>query len=305
MKILYKGVLALTLFVLQSALVTVALDVGGTDIGTVPFLLYANVIGAVTIFFVMYLIDGCRELLSLLNDPKRLVAIFTIGVLVAVVAEALLVIGTVQTNASVSGIVYRMYPLMIVALTPIFLRHRVNTKQLFGLLLGFAGAYIMLSNGTVISLSLTELPALAMLVGSAFIIAVTTLLIKKYNIGTLVFMEISALAGIIFFLPAAMILHIPLPFSLSVGTVLSLLFIGAIDFGIGGVLFYYSYKLFNTTLAGMASLAIPVLTVILAFLLMGTTMQPYYFSAIVLLAIGTLIQGKEIIKAPQYIPKQK
>jgi hypothetical protein len=34
MKILHEGILALALFVFQSVLVTVALDVGGTEIGT-------------------------------------------------------------------------------------------------------------------------------------------------------------------------------------------------------------------------------------------------------------------------------
>ena len=305
MKILHKGILALLFVVLQSALVTIALDVGGTNIGAVPFLLYSNFVGVIVMFFVMYWQDRCNEFFSLFRKPGRLIAIFVIGILISVVAEVLLVIGTVQTNASISGIVYRMYPLIIVVLTPLFLRHRITAKQLIGLLFGFASAYVILSNGTIVSLNVSEIFALLMLVCSAIVTAVTTLLIKKYNIGAAVFMEVSALAAVAFFTPAAIFLHTPIPTSLSTGTLLSILFIGAVDFGIGGALFYYSYKLFNTTMAGIASLATPFLTVILAFILIGTQVQPYYFIATILLATGMIIQGKDLVSAPEYITKQR
>jgi len=296
-----KGGLALLFVVLQSAIVTIVLDIGGGSIGAVTFLFYANLAGALTMLSIMYYQDKCREFISIFKDRKNLLLLATMAFMIAVVAELLLVIGTIRTTPSISGILYRLYPIFIALLTPIVMRQKVSGRQYASLALGFAAVYIILSNGSLLTLDISELPAILMLVGSAITTAVPTLMVRKLNVGASVFMALSTIIAVIVFLPAIFVLHEnPLPV-FSISTILSIIFIGVIEFGIGGILYYYSYKRFNPSLTGAAMLCTPFLTVMMSYLTLGTPMRPYYFLAAGLLAIGAIVQNREFLNAPERI----
>ena len=299
MKEMRKGGLVLLFVMLQSAIVTIFLDIGGSSIGAVTFLFYANLVGALTMLLIMYSQDRCREFLLIFKKRENLLLLMAMAFIIAVVAELLLVVGTIQTTPSISGILYRLFPIFIALLTPVVMRQKISVRQYASLVLGFAGVYVILSNGSLLALDISELPAILMLVGSAIATAIPTLMVRKLNVSSSVFMALSTIIAVIVFLPTIFILHENLFPAFSISTLASIIFIGAIEFGIGGVFYYYSYKRFNTSLTGAAMMSTPFLTVIMSYLILGTPMQPYYFLAAGLLAIGVIVQNREFLSAPE------
>ncbi|MGC8649184.1 MAG: DMT family transporter [Candidatus Micrarchaeia archaeon] len=303
MKIFLKGIIVVLFFVISASLVTIALEIGGVNIGPIPFLIYANLFGFLTMLIFIYFDNRSGRFLKLLHDYKRFILILIIGASVSIISELFLLIGTINTNPNIASIVYRAYPLFILLITPFLIKQKIKLKHIIALLFAFFSMFIVLYNGAnniYITFNFNWLPYVILLIISAFIIAVTTLLIKKYNIDSILFMAISAAEAFVFFLSLAFIEHIPLIFSFSIPALISLLFIGIIDFGIGGVLFYYSYKILNPSTTGIAMLSVPFLTFLFSFVLLGEKITIYYLLAALLILFAILIQGKDLFYAPEY-----
>ncbi len=305
MKILHRNILILIIAVIESALVTIGLDIGGNNIGSIAFLFYANIIGAATMLLFIYITNRNHDFIKLLKNYKQFSFIFLLGILVAGFSEWFLIIGTIQATPSISSIIYRTYPLMILVLTPFIIRQKITFKQIVALLLAFFSVYIILSRGTILLIDFSKIYTITLLTISAFLIALTTLLIKKYNIDAIIFMEVSAIGGIIFFLILAILLHVNLAVSLSQSAALSLIFIGFIEFGIGGALFYYIYKIFKPSTAGIAMLSVPFITILLSFLIIGTPIKLYYIMAALPILLSIFIQRDSMLTAPLYNIKAK
>ena len=301
MKIIYKGFFALAFVVLYSSLVTIALQTGGNSIGALPLLLYSCVVGTATMLVVSYFQDRGRGFISLLKDKKILLILAVTGIFAYAISTLLFTFGTLGTTPSVSAIIYRTYPLIIALLTPLTLKQRVSSRQLLSLIIGFASVGIVLTNGSFTSINLQELPYIGFVLLSALAVAITTIIIKKYNASTIGFVILANAASTIFTVFIILIFHISVPINLSISTILSIIVIGAFDFGIGSLFFYYSYKVFSTSLVGMSTLAIPFLTIILSFVLLDTSIQPYYFFAAVVLTIGILLHEKGALHAPERV----
>ena len=205
MKTISRGFFALIFVVLESALVTIALQVGGSSIGAVPLLLYASIAGALTMLVVAYLQDKGKEFISILRDRKTLLILALTGIFTFAIGTLTLTWGTLGTTPSISAIVYRTYPLIIAILTPMTLRQKVNTRQLLGLALGFISVGIVLSNGSLTSINFSELPYIALVLFSALTVVVSTLIIKAYNTSTTAFILIGNIASLIFVLPIILI----------------------------------------------------------------------------------------------------
>jgi drug/metabolite transporter (DMT)-like permease len=305
MKIIHKGIFALIFVVLYSALVTVALQVGGSSIGAIPLLLYSSLFGTAIMLIVAYFQDRGRGLTLLLKDRKSLLILIITGVFAYAVSTLLLTWGTLGTTPSVSAIVYRTYPLIIALLTPFTLKQRVSGRQFLALLIGLVSVGIVMANGSITAINLSELPYIALVLLSALAVAATTIVIKKYNASTSGFVVIANIASAFFAVFLVLIFHISVPVNLSLPAVLSIFLIGGLDLGIGSFLFYYSYKTFTTSLAGLSTLVIPFLTIIFSFLILGTPLLPSYFLAASLLTAGIFLQERNALHAPERLKTNK
>jgi drug/metabolite transporter (DMT)-like permease len=302
MKIFLKGIIIVLLSVISASLVTIALEIGGANIGPIPFLIYANLFGFLTMLIFLYLDNRFNKLFGLLHNYKKLILILIIGAFVSIISESFLLIGTLNTNPNIAGIIYRTYPLFILLITPFLIKQKIKPKHIIALLFAFLSMFVILYNGTnnIYTFNFSWLYYIILLLISALIIAMTTLIIKKYNIDSILFMTISASEAFIFFLFLALIIHIQLTFNFSVPALISLLFIGVIDFGIGGVLFYYSYKILNPSTTGLAMLSVPFLTFLFSFIFLGEKITIYYLIAALLILFAVLIQGRDLFYAPEY-----
>ncbi len=303
MKKMSKGISSLLFVTSYSAIVPIALLVGGVGIGVVPFLMYASIMGTAIILVFMYRNDRLNGLVNAAKDWRNIALLSIVGVLAGAVSMSLLTIGTIRSTPSTAGIIYRTYPLMIAMITPLALRQRVSARQMLALVLGFVGVYIILSGGTLVKIQ--DSTAVILLLGSAFLTAATTIFVKGRNIDSGLFMVVSNTATVLFFVPVILAFHINASLIPSYATLAALVFIGIVDFGIGGMLYYHTYKLLNPSFVGIGMLSVPFFTVILSFLLLGTPPHAYYFAAAGLLTAGMLVQGRELLGAPERVKTKK
>ncbi len=304
MKIKYKGLMALALVVFEASLAPIAFQIGGSSIGAMPFLLYSLLATAAVMAIVSYLQDRGRGFLALFRNRNLLLMLCMLGIFSYGISRWALTVGTVGTTPSISGILYRTYPLMVIAMTPLLLGQKVSGRQLVALVLGFASVGIVLSEGSITSINFHELPYVALILVSASGVALSAVLVNKYNLGSSGFILFASLVSVLFISPIMLLMHISLPTNLTPATLASIVLIGAIFGGIGSTLFYYSYKIFNTSFTGFIMLTVPFFTVVLSFLLLGTPMESYYFVAAGFLVAGMLIHGGNQISAPVHVKKR-
>lgn len=304
MKTFDKAIFALIFVVVETSFTTIALQIGGSSIGALPMLLYTSVVGMATMLVVAYVQDRWKGLFSIFRSKGNLPVISMAALLGYPIYLLLLTLGTLGTTPSVSGIVLRTYPIFIAILTPLALRQRVSSKQLGALLLGFVSVYVIFSSGSLVHVNTAQLPYILLVLGASLATALPAILLRRYNVSVSGFIVLADAISIALAIPAILILHVSLSSSLSLPVLVSVLYIGAIESSIGGLLFYYCYKVFTTSLVGNAMLAIPFLNILFSFLLLGTPMEPYYFIAAILLSIGIFVQGRESLRAPEHLKRK-
>jgi drug/metabolite transporter (DMT)-like permease len=301
MKIARKGLIALLIATLELAFLPILLEVGASGIGTVQLLVYVFIVGSVASLLVSYGVDKWKGLTKIIKSRNALVITATAGVLNYGVVQMLLTLGTLGTNPSISSVIYRSWVLMLAIMIPFTLRNKLNRYQVIAALLGFAGIFILATGGTGFQLNAVQLPFVLILLASAFVCAVSNLMIKIYSVSTVDSVAIFNIASLAFSLVIALAYGIPISFQLS-GIVLgTVLFLGIVTYTLGSMLYFYAFKTLNTVKVANTMLVIPFLTIPLSFLLLGTPIEAYYIYAYVLIALGIVLQQRYSSKAPEYI----
>lgn len=303
MKIKHKGFMALAFVVLESSIAPVAFQIGGSNIGVMPFLLYSLLATAAVMVIISFFQDRLKGFRSLFKNRNFLIMLCALGIFSYGISRLTLTAGTLGTTPSISGILYRTYPLMVIALTPLLLRQKVNNRQIAALILGFASVIIVLSEGSVTVLNIAELPYVILVLISASGVAVSAILVNKYSLSSSGFILFATTVSVLFILPIIITMHVTMPTDISLDAWISIVIIGAVFGGVGSTLFYYAYKAFDPSFTSFVMLTVPFFTVVLSFLLLGTPMKPYYFMAAGTLMAGLFIQGSGKTSAPVHISK--
>ncbi|MDE1832800.1 MAG: EamA family transporter [Candidatus Micrarchaeota archaeon] len=299
MRIFYKGAIALAFVAVELAFMTVLMSVGGGSIGVLQFLFFTLLVATVASLAVSFAHDRFGGLARLLRSRKALAIMIIVGVLDVGLAQLLLTTGSLGTNPSVAGIVYRSWVIMMALLSPLVLRSRIGVRQVGAMLLGMCGIYLMATNGSLIGVGVGELPYVAVVLGAALSVAVANVAIKRYNadtVGSVVVFNAASLAFSAILLAASG--QSP-TFSMPIPTLAAALFLGGITYGVGNVLYMYSLKRLNQMLVGSATLAVPFLTVVFSFILLGTQIRPYYIAAAAMIGAGIFLQYRVSSRAPE------
>jgi drug/metabolite transporter (DMT)-like permease len=299
MKMLHRGLLSLAFVILESALVPIALNVGGIAIGVVPLLFFTSLVSTITLAFISYFEDRGEGFFRILRSKKTLIPLLVAGFLGFGITQLLQNIGTVGTNPSISAVVWRSWVIMVAVLTPPMLKQKVTRRQYASVLLGFASVYLIASKGLVLSLNMQQLPFIAALLASGFALSLSTLMAKKYNATTTGFVLLASISTLVFSAPLTFFYWQAASLVFSANVILVILFLGVIDAGIGAVFYYHSFKTFSTPFAGSALLSIPFFTILLSYLLIGTPIEWYYLVAAIVLAAAIFVQGDQAITAPE------
>lgn len=300
MKIAYNGIIALAIALLELALLPIMLSIGGKSIGIIPQLFYVFLIGSVTSVTVSYAADRMSGLKRIVHSGRLLIIIIVIGLLNDVISQLLLGIGTIGTNPVVAATIFRSWVIMAALLVPITLRQRVTKMQLFATFVGFSGVYILASGGTLVGISLTTLPFILILLGSALCTVYPNLAMKQYNVDTFGAIALFNISSLIFMFLLAIGTNTSIYVPISGSVMITILFLGIATYGIGTSLYYYALKTFGPLFTGNSILVVPFLTIVFSFLILGTPIYAYYIVAALFLSVGIVMQ-RTFTKVPEHI----
>jgi drug/metabolite transporter (DMT)-like permease len=290
MNIRQKATLALAFVVLELSFWSIFLEIGGKGIGIIPQLFYGFLVGFIVSLAVSLAIDRGKGLISIAKNQNMLLLIIFIGLLNNALTQLFLGMGTLGTNPSIGGVVYRSYIILVALLTPMVLRQKVKKMQLFASVIGFLGIYIILSGGTLFTFNSSTLPFIELLLVAAFCTCFSALFFNKYTFNVFGAVVVFNLASSIFVAMLAFATNTSLSVAFTPGSIISILFLGVFAYGIGSSLVYYSIKVYGPLLFGNVILLVPFLTIFLAALTTGTPIMAYYLVAAVLMSAGVVFQ---------------
>ncbi|MEM3256324.1 MAG: EamA family transporter [Thermoplasmata archaeon] len=297
-----KGYILLSSIVVELAFWPIIFDIGSNALGMPLFLFYSFLISTAILSIIV--IAKKRDGLKQITKRKKTFYVLAVaGFLNAFLSAALFMIGITHTTASLAGVIYRSWPLLMVPFIPLIIRIKVTKYQVVSLFIGFAALYIALTQGTLISINYIYAPYIALLFVAALAVAISNVLIKSQNADVyaqnLIF---DTVAAILFFV---LVLVTGAHFSgnFTLGTVVAILFTGGIAYSIGSVFFYYSLKTLEPTIVGNAMLLVPFLTFAFSAVFLGEKIYLYYLILGMVVLGGILIQEFASEKVPERIPK--
>jgi drug/metabolite transporter (DMT)-like permease len=292
MKVSYKAAIALALAILEVSLWSIFLQIGGSKIGILPELFYGFLIGSIASLAISFAVNRGRGLVALTKQPRLFGIILVAGLLNDLFTQLFLGIGTLGTNPSVGSILYRTWPVFVALLTPMILRQKVKRAQYLATVIGFLGVYVIVSGGTLFSISASQVPFIGVLLLAAFSSTFSILIMNKYNAdtaGAIAVFNVSSFTAV-----AALVLatNTSISIAFTPAVVLSLLFLGIVAYAIGTTLYYFAIKSLGPLITGNVALAVPFMTIAFSFLILGTPIEPYYIAAALLISAGILLQRR-------------
>jgi drug/metabolite transporter (DMT)-like permease len=296
-----KAYVLLLIAIVELGLLPLALDVGGSILGTFTFLFYTFLTGTIVSLAMVFALRKYDKLVEILSSRRTLFMLIISGILNYGIVSVFLTIGTIHTSASIAGVTYRSWVLFMVLFIPFILKVRVTPYQVLSLLIGFAAIYIALTQGTLLSINAGYAPYVLILLAAALSAAVSNLLIKGqnadlaveifiFNVFTFAFIAIIMFGG-----------GIPIGTGINAESLLAVLFAGGIVWSLGALSYFYALKTLEPTIIGNATLLVPFLTFGFAYLFLNEPIYPYYIVLAGLVVLGVLIQRMSPKKAPERI----
>ena len=302
MKTSYKGTIALTLGIVEVAFWSIVLQVGGSRIGILPLLFYGFLIGSVASVALSLAMNRGRGLASIIRQPKLLGLMLLAGLLNDLFTQLFLSVGTLGTNPSMASILYRTWPIFVLLLTPLVLKHKVKRLQYLATAIGFFGVYIVASSGALFTVGVAQLPYVGVLILAALCSSSSILIMNRYNTdtaGAIAIFNVFSFAAIAILV---LLTHTSINIVFTLPVILSLLFLGVVAYAAGTMIYYYAIKTLGSLVTGNAALAVPFLTIVFAFLLIGTPIETYYIIAALLISAGIILQRYKSV-LPERITK--
>ncbi len=288
MKIKTTGYVLLVLALFVSALTPLAYKLG-SNTNPVALAFYISLLGVVVSFAVMLAKNTQKNILIYIKNPRQLVSFAIVGITYA----ALILIFSYVTHyvsASLLAVLYRTWPLMLVAATPLLLRTRITKYDALAIAIGFSGLAIAFFGGASLGLSAAVIPFALLLLFAAFIDAIATAVQKRYHyeLTSNIFMyNLFTLIGVIPFLLYTGGAGL---FSMPFNDIYVILFLGVIQNVILTFLFTGAIRIVKTTVAANAILVVPFLTLLLDWAILKEPIELIYVLVAASVLIGLVVQ---------------
>ncbi|MGC8652283.1 MAG: DMT family transporter [Candidatus Micrarchaeia archaeon] len=297
-----KGYAAISIAVVELSFLPIFSSMGA-GLGTLMLLFLIFATSTLVSFAVVAHKHKLGELYAILRNRKAIPRVFSAGLLNYALPQLLLVIGVAGTNPVVGSLVIKLWPLFLAMMLPFALKTSVKWQQVAALFLGLAAVYILVAHGSAY-VNWQELPFILVLVGYALSTAFSNVIIKGYNYDIFSQVFLFNAFSLVFVAGAMLALHTPFITSISAPELVSFLFLGAVSYSLGAILFFYTLKLLNPMIASSATFATPALTALFSLILLGTRFYAYYVVSFAMLVAAFAMQQRYGSGAPEY-QKQK
>ena len=266
--------------------------------------LLVSLIGAV-FGSALVLVKGKQEDMRLLLKKKSLLyPTLAVGFLVFTVITIAFGIATHYISAALTAVVYRTWPLMMVAIAPFLLREKITKWDGAALLIGFSGLAFILIGDSSLSLPLAALPFVGIVLIAALADAVGSSLQKRYTVeiySSIVMYNLVALS--LFTLMAVSTNQFSLS-GISATDWVGILLLGIFQNVLLAFFFVNSMRILNTAFAVNVYLICPFMTMVLGYIFLGEPILPAYLVVAATVFIGILVQ-KFAPRRSNYISKSR
>ncbi len=296
-----RGYLFISIAMVELSLLAILSSIGASNIGTMQLLFFVFLIASLTSLFVVVCKRRTAALRNLLYDRRSLGILAFAGILNFAGAQLFLTMGVLGTNPVVVSIVLKLWPILLAVMIPFLVRTKVEWPQMVALLIAFVGVYIIITNGVFVSINAQELPFVGLIILSALCTAFSNAIIRgrNHDIYSEVFLfNLASLAFVAVLMP---VLGVHLNLNMNMPSIISILFLGAITYSTGALLFFYTLRALNPLVAANASYSTPFLTMVFSFLILGTPFRAYYFYALVPIIGALVIQDRYSKRAARYV----
>ncbi len=303
MDIKLKSYLLLSAITLSGAVLPIIFKFsGGANI--FEFFLLIELISLLTSLIVVVYRKKAGVLMATLKDIRKTALIAFIGVITYFPIGFGLAFAERYVSASLAYVIFRVQPIMVVALLPFVLNEKLTKYQIAAIMLGFIGLYIGISGGNVFGIfQNSNIEIELFLVFMALAYALSVVLAKKYTIDIGVMISISSFAMLVLYSVLFLVSGAHF-YALTQNQAAIVLYIG-VFFNVFSFYMYFSaLRLTKASLFANISFIQPFITFILAAALLGEPIKFYYIAIALLVGAGIVIQNIDK-EGGRYVSKMK
>ena len=203
--------------------------------------------------------------------------------------------GIKYTSASISSIIMNSNPLIIAVLSSLFLKEKLKSINIAGIIIGYIGIISILSRGENIFKLFTSkhlfgdiLCIVAAILWSLYIINGKKLL-KRYNpiIVTLAAMII----GTVILTPPLIIFHWEDIYNISMEIFGAIIYLGIVPTGIGFTLWFNALERLPASKLSIIGYLVPILSLILSVILLGEKVNVFILTGFILVVLGLYLSN--------------
>ncbi len=214
------------------------------------------------------------------------------------IANLLLFYALMMITASEVIVLLYIYPILIMLLDLLIISHRMSYLELLGMLIGFAGVYLLINYNNSFNINSSTFLSAIMVIVAAISWAFYLILQKKY-----VFEEFSS-NSLYFFVSSLILLPIFLiwqPRVPAANNLYLIIYMGVVTFAIGNILYVKGLKRLKTANSAFMLYLTPFIALVWNFILLGETIRMYYLVPLAFIFVGycIIIFGKKKDSAPK------
>ncbi|MGM0600400.1 MAG: DMT family transporter [Candidatus Rifleibacteriota bacterium] len=237
-----------------------------------------------------------------LKFPESRKTLFSMGFLGVInTVTPFLVIAWSQKfiDTATASILNATSPIFVMILAQFFTEdEKMTTNKAIGVLLGVAGIFVMVSPAINRSFDITNFGPFGMLCGT-FFYAMAGIYAKRFKeYPSMVVAAISLLGGVIFMLPAFIIVDLPVISQLGLKTILAVSFLGLVCTSIAYLLYFSLISSSGATNALLVTLLIPVSAFVFGVTIMDEVVKPENIKGMILIGSGLLVIDGRFIRLP-------
>ena len=302
MRIKTIGYITLVLGLVISASTPIAYSIGN-NMPVLQLAMLMSLVGTVGSFAIMLLKRRLRNVGEFFTNRVHFLSLLSFTFFLYIVITLGFSFTTHHVSAALVSVVYRTWPLMLMAIAPIILRERINKWEIIGVLVGFALFAVTLIGNTAISLPLYTLPFVLILLGIAFSDAFGTAVLKRYNFELYSTTFIANAISFLFFAGLAAHYGVASLSGITADDFYAIMFLGVAQ-NIGLALTYvYAVRTLKVSVVSTAYLASPFITMILGALVLGQPIEAAYVIVALGVVAGIALQRLGSRRASNYIVK--
>lgn len=231
-----------------------------------------------------------HKVVEYLRNWKKLAVVVLVGFLSYIPIEYIVSYSEHFVTASLTAVVFRTYPLLMLVFLPAMLKERLSKWQIAALLLAFVGLYVALTAGNILSnpFGNVDLPIVLLLAFGALAYAFGSVVSKKYafDMGAGILLFNVAL----FALFAGMFAIAGHASAISAADLFAILYVSIANNIIGFYMFFSALRTLKTTVVTNTYFLSPFITMLFAGLILGEAIKAYYIVVAALVAVGIVIQ---------------